>query len=302
MNVLVIGSINMDLVLSVKDIVKPGETTSSTSYTTNFGGKGSNQAVACRHLGANVSFIGSVGADEFGEAIMENYRQLGIDSSGISKKGQTGIAMIQVNEVGENSIVLVPGANYQVSKADIDRHRSLIEACDVVLMQLEIPIETVEYAIDQAKALNKKVVLNPAPANELSRETLRKVDLLTPNETELAGLSGLPVHDLEHAEAAAKMLLDEGVGEIVVTLGRLGSLLVTKEESYYLEAKDVKVVDTTGAGDAYNAALVTGLSDGVPIKQAMMLATLVAGYTVSVKGAQPKLPSMNYFLEQVEND
>ncbi|MBR7552631.1 ribokinase [Allobacillus sp. GCM10007491] len=302
MNVLVIGSINMDLVLSVKDIVKPGETTSSTSYTTNFGGKGSNQAVACRHLGANVSFIGSVGADEFGEAILTNYDELGIETSGISKEGQTGIAMIQVNEAGENSIVLVPGANYQVSKADIDRHRSLIEACDIVLMQLEIPIETVEYAIEQAKTLGKKVVLNPAPANEISREALRQVDLLTPNETELAGLSGLPVHDLEHAEAAAKMLLDEGVGEIVVTLGRQGSLLVTKEESFYLEAKKVEVVDTTGAGDAYNAALVTALSDGLTIKQAMKLATLVAGYTVSVKGAQPKLLSMNYFLEQVEND
>lgn len=232
MNVLVIGSINMDLVLSVKEIVKPGETTTSTSYTTNFGGKGSNQAVACRHLGADVSFIGSVGTDEFGDAIMENYDQLGIETSGILKEGQTGIAMIQVNEVGENSIVLVPGANHQVSKAEIDRHRSLIEACDVVLMQLEIPIETVEYGIDQAKALDKKVVLNPAPANELSREALRKVDLLTPNEIELAGLSGLPVHDLEHAEAAAKMLLDEGVGEVVVTLGRHGSLLVTKEESF----------------------------------------------------------------------
>ncbi|MFC0015331.1 MULTISPECIES: ribokinase [Allobacillus] len=302
MNVLVIGSINMDLVLSVKEIVKPGETTSSTSYTTNFGGKGSNQAVACRHLGADVSFIGSVGADEFGEAILANYDELGIESSGIAKEGQTGIAMIQVNEAGENSIVLVPGANHQVSKTDIDRHRPLIEACDVVLMQLEIPIDTVGYAIHQAKALNKKVVLNPAPANELSREALRQVDLLTPNEIELAGLSGLPVHDLEHAEAAAKMLLNEGVGEIVVTLGRQGSLLVTKEESFYLEAEEVKVVDTTGAGDAYNAALVTGLSNGMPIKQAMKLATLVAGYTVSVKGAQPKLPSMSYFLKQVEND
>mgnify|MGYP001157831902 FL=1 len=301
MKVVVIGSINMDLVLGVKEIVKPGETVSSSYYSTSFGGKGSNQAVACARLGAEVSFIGSVGQDDFGEAILENYRELGIETQGISVKGQTGFAIIQVNDYGENSIVIVPGANHQVSKKDIDENMELIEEADLVLLQLEIPLETVEYAVSVAKKLGKKVVLNPAPAQQLSSELLSQIDILTPNEIELAELSGLPVHDLEHAEAAAKLLLDEGVGQVVVTLGRLGSLLVREEDDYYVEPAETDVVDTTGAGDAYNAGLVTGLTYGMPIQQAMELATLVAGYTVSRKGAQPAIPPIQQFIHRMHH-
>ncbi|MBB6454584.1 ribokinase [Salirhabdus euzebyi] len=296
MNVLVVGSINMDFVMDVKEIVKPGETTSSNNYEMFYGGKGSNQAVNCANLGADVSFIGSLGEDDYGRRIMNHFNKVGIQTEGVSVRSQTGIAVIQIDSNGENAIVLVPGANYSLTEEDVKMNDYLFRECDIVLLQLEIPIQVVEKAVDLACNYGKKIILNPAPVKKLSSNLLNKIDILTPNKIELEELTGIKVNSLEDIVKAGRLLINKGVNKIITTLGSKGSVLITKESYHAVPSEKCSVVDTTGAGDAYNAGLAVGLVHGLSEISAMELATRVSAFVVGERGAQPKVPSIKYFL------
>lgn len=297
MNILVVGSINIDLVLEVQHIVKRGETILSSSYERFFGGKGSNQAVACARLGANVSFIGAVGNDDDGKSIINLYESLGINTNGVQMLGQTGMAMIQLSEDGENAIVLVPGANDLVMPEDIDSHATLFDKCDVLLIQQEIPMKTVERAIELAHSKQKKIILNPAPVKPISDFALSKVDFLTPNEVELASITGSDVNSVEDALRVGQLLLQKGVKNVITTLGKNGSVWVNHQT--VLPALSVSVVDTTGAGDAFNAGFAVGIASNLTVLQAMELGTKVAAHVVQQKGAQPLLPSIDTILGNI---
>ncbi|UFT98697.1 ribokinase [Radiobacillus kanasensis] len=292
MNILVVGSINMDLVLSVDHIARPGETILSNGYERFFGGKGANQAVAAAQLGANVSFIGAVGEDDFGSTILEHFQQKGLNTEGIKQAGQTGTAMIQVSKDGENSIVLVPGANHALTVEDIANQEQLFEACDLLLVQLEVPLPVIEKAVEVANAKGKTVVVNPAPAQVLTPQLLQNVDFLTPNEHELALLSGQKIDSLEGVVIASRSILSQGVKHVITTLGGKGSVHVTSDSYEVVESEQLQPVDTTGAGDAYNAGFATGILSGLSIADAMKLATKVSRIVILKEGAQPPIPAM----------
>ncbi|KKX56452.1 ribokinase [Brevibacillus borstelensis] len=292
MNIVVVGSLNMDLVSHVPRLPKAGETITSTSFQTIPGGKGANQAVAAARLGANVHMIGKVGCDTYGDMLLESLADSLVNTGGIGREGTTGMALINVSGRGENNIVLVPGANGMMGKADIDRHIRLLEGCDVLLVQLEIPLAVVEYAVKLAHDRGKLVVLNPAPAQSLSPSFLRHVDTVTPNETELELLSGMPVETLSEIEAAAEKLLGLGPKRIVVTMGEKGALIVNADGATHIPALKVQAVDTTAAGDSFTAAFTVGMAKGMTDEGAGTFASRVAAIAVTRHGAQPSLPTL----------
>ncbi|MFP4268297.1 MAG: ribokinase [Spirochaetaceae bacterium] len=289
--ILVAGSLNIDLVTQVPYLPKPGETLTSLAFYRNPGGKGANQASIIGKLTGRVGMIGKVGDDDHGELLLETLRNAHVDTSGIQVAAQddTGMAFIQVSNDGENSIVLVPGTNSRLYPADIVSMEELLHESDIVLLQLEIPLETAAYVIDRASSLNKKIILNPAPAVHLDTALLEKIDILVPNESELSILSGLPADTDEGVRNAARDLLAKGVKSIVVTMGERGSWYFSGEEEQHVPTLPAEVVDTTGAGDAYIGALAYGLSKGYDEISAMKAASRVASIAVSQKGAQPEL-------------
>lgn len=289
MNIAVVGSTNIDLVYRVPHIVKAGETLHSTKHELFFGGKGANQAVTAGQLGANVNFIGNVGADDFGEQVLQNLQAKRVKTSAIKKVGFTGQAIIQVADSGENSIVLFPGANFLLTNEQIEANRDLIETSNVLLLQLEIPMQVVEVAAEIATQKRVPIILNPAPAQEISDSLLRKVSILTPNETELEVLTGLKTENEEDLFKACSILLAKGVGAIVVTLGEKGAYYMNSKEHGQLRANKVKVKDTTGAGDAFNGALAVGLCQGYSLRESILYASKVAEYVVTQMGAQPTI-------------
>ncbi|MFB5087588.1 ribokinase [Psychrobacillus sp. PGGUH221] len=291
MNITVVGSTNMDLVYLVPHIVKAGETLHSTKHELFFGGKGANQAVTASQLGAKVYFIGNVGADNFGEQVKQNLQAKGVNTDSVQKVGLTGQAIIQVADSGENSIVLFPGANFLVTADQIHTHRKLIEASEVLLLQLEIPMQAVEMAADIAAKKNVHIILNPAPAQKISDSLLSKVSILTPNETELEILTGLKTETEEDLFHACSLLLKKGVDAVVVTLGEKGSYYMNSNEYGYVKTNVVEAKDTTGAGDAFNGALAVGLCQGSSLKDSISFATKIATYVVTQMGAQPTIPS-----------
>ncbi|KZE52234.1 ribokinase [Brevibacillus parabrevis] len=292
MKIAVVGSINMDLVSHVHHLPKAGETIASHDFMLIPGGKGANQAVAAARLGAHVSMIGMVGEDENGTIMLAGMTEAQVHVEGIKRSGTTGMAFINVSDDGENNIVLVPGANAQVSIEHINENLSIIEQSDVVLLQLEIPLHVVEYVVKKAAALGKLVILNPAPAKALSQQLLQHVHTLTPNETELASLSGLPVTTPEEAGEAARKLLASGPRRIIVTLGEKGALLVTEEKTVHVPACRVEPVDTTAAGDSFTAAFAVGMAKGMSDVEAAGFASKVAAIVVTRRGAQPSLPTL----------
>lgn len=282
----------MDLVAYVPHLPHPGETISSTKFQQNPGGKGANQAAAAAKLGGNVAMIGRVGVDDHGQVLLNNLKQAGVDITGIRQEGTTGMAFINVSKEGENNIVLVPGANHQVSRADIDDSIELIKESEFIIMQLEIPIDVVEYALGVAAEHRKPVVLNPAPVQRLSQRTLGMVHTLIPNETELQLLTGMPTGSLEEISVAALSLKSSGVVRIIVTMGDKGSYLINDEVQVHIPAEKVTPVDTTAAGDSYIAAFVVGLTKGMTDQEAAAFASKVAAIVVTRKGAQPSLPAL----------
>ncbi len=295
--VLVVGSLNVDLVSYVPHLPKAGETVASLKFKTNFGGKGANQAYAAAKLGMEVSMIGKVGSDEYGTSLIHHLKQANVDPTGIQiDKGPTGMAFINVSQDGENNIILVPGANHEIKRRDIDLYRDLINRAEVVLIQLEIPLNAVEYVIEVAAELNKKVILNPAPAQELTIKMLEKVHTIIPNETELQILTGMPVSTAQEIFEAGSYLKSLGVKRVIVTAGDKGAYVITDEIQSHVPANKVEVVDTTAAGDTFIAAFATATQNGLDDVEAAEFACKVSGVVVTREGAQASIPS----LEEVE--
>ncbi len=293
--VLVVGSANMDLVVSCERFPRPGETVLSEALTLFPGGKGANQAVACARLGARVLFLGKMGDDVFRPRLLESLRANGVDTGAVlvDDEAATGVALITVDAAGENQIVVASGSNMQLTPADVEAQQALFQQADVVLLQLEIPLETVEKAVSLAKKAGAIVVLNPAPARALPDTLLRHTDWLTPNESEAAYLSGVEVRGRAGAERAAQKLVERGVRHVVVTLGGDGALLVTPDETRHLPARRVEVVDTTAAGDAFNGALACALAQqgGGDLAAALDFANRAAACAVTRRGAQAAMPT-----------
>lgn len=286
MNIVVIGSMNMDYILTTDNLPEKGETIHANDFKTSIGGKGANQAFAARKLGADVIMIGSVGNDDNGRKIIHRMNELGIDTSRIELVDtKTGNAMINVDNNGNNTIIVYGGANKCVKKEVIDKNEDIIKKADFILFQLEIPIETVEYGINIAKKHNRKIILNPAPAQKLSDNILKNVDILTPNETELAIISG--ENDLK---LGARKLLEAGVKEVIVTLGEKGSYYLSNEKEILSESIKVKAIDTTAAGDSFNGALAVSICEGKYIEEVLEFSNVVGALTTTKSGAENSLP------------
>ena len=297
-NICVIGSLNMDLVVNVDTMPKPGQTIIGSNFKEVPGGKGANQAVAMARLNGNVSMIGKVGEDGFGQTIINSLKNDKVDTTYIqTSKGATGVALITVDKNAQNSIVVSPGANFEVKEDDIDNNIEAIKNSDIVVLQLETPLNTIKYALNKAKELNKYTILNPAPAVKLDDEIIKNVDLLTPNETELEIISGVSIETEEDIQKAAQIMIEKGVKELIVTLGSKGSLYINKEKSMFKKAYKVEAVDTTAAGDSYTGALAVALSQDKNIEDAMDFASKVGALSVLKEGAQSSLPT----LEDVKN-
>ncbi|MBW8349695.1 ribokinase [Bacillus sp. IITD106] len=290
MDISLVGSINIDLVYRVPYVVNNGETLHSSSHSIHYGGKGANQAVVASQLGANVHFIGKVGKDDFGEQALNNLKDKGVYIDSVQKEGATGQAIIQVTDAGDNAIVLFPGANFLVTPNQIEQEADLISASKALLLQLEVPVNTVEKAAEIAAQHGKIVILNPAPSQNLPESLLKNVTFLTPNQTELAQLTGIETTTEENIRSACSLLLDKGVGTVVVTLGSKGSFYMNREESGWVQSLRVDAVDTTGAGDAFNGALAVGICRGDSLRSSIEFATKVAAYVVTQMGAQPLIP------------
>ena len=297
-NICVIGSLNMDLVVNVDTMPKPGQTIIGSNFKEVPGGKGANQAVAMARLNGNVSMIGKVGEDGFGQTLINSLKNDKVDTTYIqTSKGATGVALITVDKNAQNSIVVSPGANFEVKEDDIDNNIEAIKNSNIVVLQLETPLNTIKYALNKAKELNKYTILNPAPAVKLDDEIIKNVDLLTPNETELEIISGVSIETEEDIQKAAQIMIEKGVKELIVTLGSKGSLYINKEKSMFKKAYKVEAVDTTAAGDSYTGALAVALSQDKNIEDAMDFASKVGALSVLKEGAQSSLPT----LEDVKN-
>jgi ribokinase len=289
--VVVVGSINMDLVARAPRLPVPGETLTGVSFSTLPGGKGANQAVAAARLGAVTAMIGCVGSDAFGVALRGHLREDEVDTSGVRVvDGTTGVALIVVDDLGKNGIVVVPGANAALSPADVERHEALLSEARVVALQLETPLSTVEHATARAHALGKTVVLNPAPARPLPLSLLACVDFLVPNEIEAGMLTGRKVDGVEAAIEAARALCALGPKSTIVTLGERGAVVVTPQGAEHVPAKPVRAVDTTAAGDTFIGGLCAALARGRDLGSCVRYAQAAAAISVTRPGAQPSIP------------
>jgi ribokinase len=299
--IIVIGSSNMDMVVKTDHIPVPGETVLSGSFFMNAGGKGANQAVAVARLGGEVSFISKMGNDVFGKQFSQLFSDEGIDTRYIvsDENLPSGVALITVDKAGENSIVVASGANANLKPADIgeDARKQIAEA-SILLMQLEIPMETVEFAARQAAAHGVRVILNPAPVDILTTELLSHIDIITPNQTEAEMISGIKVVDIESSKKAARVICEKGVNSVVITMGARGSVIFHNETFSVVPAPVVKAIDTTAAGDVFNGALAVALSEGQELPAAVDFANRAAAISVTRLGAQQSIPYRNELIAE----
>ncbi len=287
----VIGSLNMDLVVRAARLPDAGETIIADGFTVAEGGKGANQAVALARMGARVAMVGKVGDDGFGAQLRAALRRDGIDVGHVgTAEGPTGVAMIMVEPSGENRILVAQGANLSLADTDVDAASGLIGRSAFVVLQLEVPVATVDRAARLARSCGVRVVLNPAPAEVLPAGLWSAVDYLIPNESEAERLTGIRVHDHDSAVAAARALRERGVANVVVTLGAKGVLLSDISGERVLPARVVPVRDTTAAGDCFIGGLVAGLCEDMGLDQAALLGIAASGVCVTRTGAQPALP------------
>jgi len=289
----VVGSSNTDMIIKVERIPKPGETVIGGIFSTAAGGKGANQAVGAARAGADVTFIARVGVDMFGDSAVAGFVTDGIDASHVlrDKDAPSGVALIFVDAKGENSIAVASGANANLTPADISAARDAITSADMLVMQLETPVETVEAAAALASENGVKVMLNPAPAQPLSDDLLRHVSIFTPNESEAEILTGIKVENIDDAEAAAKELFGRGVATILVTLGAKGVFVFSADFKGLVPGFKVEAVDATAAGDVFNGALAVALAEEKPLKEAVMFANAAGALSVTKLGAQPSAPT-----------
>jgi len=304
-DIAVLGSLNMDLVVTVPHLPRLGETIAGHGFQMIPGGKGANQAAAVARLGGKVAMIGRVGADAFGESLRANLLRFGVNVEHVivDEESATGIAMILVDSMnGDNSIVIAAGANGQVSLKDLRRAEPLFRKAKMLILQFEVPLQVVERAAELARQHGLKVVLNPAPAYPVSLDFLLKADYLILNETEIEILSQHEVPGLESAKVAAQALVREGLPVVIVTSGERGALLATSQEMVHVPARKVQVVDTTAAGDAFVAGFTMGLLDGFPLDDAVRYAVCAGTLTVTKFGAQTSLPSAEEVQAFCEKD
>jgi ribokinase len=292
--ILVVGSINMDLVVRVPHSPMPGETVLGGDFETFPGGKGANQAVAAARMGGEVTMVGRVGQDNFGDTLIHGLVENNVKTNQVIKdpESPTGIAMIAVAANGENSIVVASGANLKVSIEDVENARPQMRSADLLLLQLECPLETVTAAVDLAHAYDIPVVLNPAPAQPLSKVLLSKINYLTPNESELAQLSGE-----DDLEKGIEKLRGWGVRNLIITMGARGARVITAAIDEHLSAHEITAVDTTAAGDAFNGALGVALAEGKTLLKSVRYGMAAGALAATRRGAQPSLPTR----EAVEN-
>lgn len=294
-NIVVIGSSNTDMVVKTSHLPVPGETVLGGDFFMNAGGKGANQAVAAARYGNRVVFVAKTGNDLFGEQVRKSMKEDGIvtDYVFIDDEHPSGVALITIDQKAENCIVVAGGANMYLKPEDIDKAKEEILGGDVVLMQLETPIETVEYAAKMAAEAGVKVILNPAPApaEPLSKELISNLYLITPNRSEASRLTGIEVTDLASAQRAALALYDMGAKNVIVTLGSEGSLVYDGHMMMRVEAIKVEAVDTTAAGDTYNGVLASVIAEGKSLIDAVHEANIAGAISVTRMGAQPAAPT-----------
>lgn len=293
--ILVVGSSNTDMVIKARHLPRPGETILGGSFFMNPGGKGANQAVTIARLGGQVTFICKTGSDIFGHQSQQLFEEEGINTSYIFSDSEhpSGVALITVDENAENCIVVASGANANLLPSDLNKADEAIAEADLILMQLEIPMETVEYVAEQGHRLGKKVILNPAPAHPLSPSLLKHLYMITPNETEAEMISGIKITDEASAIEAAKVLVHMGVQNVIITLGSKGALAYCDKNVEMVPALKVEAVDTTAAGDVFNGALTVALSEGRSLPEAVRFACKASAISVTRVGAQSSAPYRN---------
>lgn len=304
-NIVVIGSSNVDMIAKVKRLPRPGETVGQAVFSQAFGGKGANQAVAANRAGGQVSFVTCLGSDGLGQNMLQALKAEGINTEHIiiDRKNPTGTALILVDEQGENSIAVAPGANNTLTPSLIDEARFVISGADIVLLQMEIPLETVFYTLEFAASLGKKVLLNPAPAYKLDEKLFKYLHILVMNETEAETMTDIKINSKVEAALAADEVLRKGVEIAIITMGEQGAYYATRHEKKWIEAYRVQAVDTTAAGDVFCGTLAAALQKKYRLSEAIKFASAAAAISVTKMGAQPSAPTeqeIKAFLSQHE--
>ena len=300
--VCVMGSINMDMVLKVDSMPKVGQTIFANDIQKVPGGKGANQAVAAQKSGAQVYIIGKVGNDENGNALIKELLNYGVNTAYVSKEENkpTGVAIITVNNQGDNSIIVVSCCNMDILNNDIDSSEDIISKSDILVSQFEIPMKTIERGFKIAKKYNKITVLNPSPVLEISDGIIQNTDIIIPNEVEIYALTKIHVNNLKSAAEAGKLFIDRGVKAVIITLGEIGAALITEHKQELIPAYKVQAIDTTAAGDSFLGALVSKIDiehvSFENLKDAVVFGNQVSSITVQRKGAQPSIP----YLKEVK--
>jgi ribokinase len=290
--ILVVGSANVDYTVALSRLPRPGETVTDGTLLVNHGGKGANQAVAARRLGAEVRMIGSLGDDAAGRGIRDALAAEGVDVGGLASSGEaaTGTALIVVDAEGRNQIAVAPGANRRLGVEAVAKRHADFEWADVVMCQFETPLPTVRFVLQEARRRQVITILNPAPVLDMPIDFWPLVDYLTPNDGEAARLSGVPVSDRDSAAQAARALRAQGAGVVIVTLGADGALCLGSGEAFHVRGLPVTALDTTAAGDTFNAALAVALAERVSLAEGLTFANAAAALACTRRGAQPSLP------------
>lgn len=304
MKIVVIGSSNTDMIIKVPHLPKTGETILGGSFYTAAGGRGANQAVAAARAGGEVAFIARVGNDMFGERAIESFKEEGINTDHIVKDNDlpSGVAEILSDENGQTLIAVASGANMNLSVYDIINAKQAIMKADIILMQLEVPLKTLEYAVKLADDAGKRFILNPAPAQQLPISLLKKVPVLTPNEKEAEVLTGIRVEDEDSAEDAGKILLSKGVSKVIVTLGSQGAMVMDSSGAELVQGFEIKPIDTTAAGDVFNGALAVAVAESKNFFEAVKFANAASALSIAKKGAQSSAPQRNEIIKFIKEN